>query len=79
METNSDPNSITSLASRPKFNMCSVFTSLQLASTVALIGIFPRSTSHNNGQYDGLNIITPDIVIIGGGSRGTHAAIKLRD
>ena len=59
--------------------MRSIFTGLQLAFTAALIGIFPGSTSLNHGQHDGLNIITRDVAIIGGGSTGTYAAIKLID
>jgi len=56
--------------------MRSIFTSLQIAFSAVLTSIFP---GHNHGQHDGLNTTTRDVAIIGGGSTGTYAAIKLLD
>ncbi len=37
------------------------------------------STTIDEAKYDGFDIITRDVCVIGGGSSGTYAAIRLRD
>lgn len=39
----------------------------------------PSNTIINQGDYSPADIITRDVLIIGGGSTGTYSAIKLRD
>jgi len=71
---------LTRFASGPEFNMRSIYLPatgllLQIAFTAALV-------PQDNASYEppqGSSIITRDVVIIGGGSTGTYAAIKLLD
>ena len=70
----------TRFASVLKFNMRSIYLQatgllLQIAFTTAFVT--PDNAHYNYPQ--GSNIITRDVAIIGGGSTGTYAAIKLLD
>lgn len=57
-------------------NVLNFFTVSLLATAVAVPG---RSNTINQGDISPKDIITRDVLIIGGGSTGTYSALKLRD
>jgi heterodisulfide reductase subunit A-like polyferredoxin len=46
---------------------------------VALWGVLPAVAEINPSQFDPKDTIQKDVVIIGGGASGAHAAVRLRE